>query len=108
MAFKTAGAIALRGALEAAGTVVLEPISSVRVRVPDDLLGDVLGDLSARRGRVQGTDASGGHEQVVRALVPDAELRRYAVELRALTSGRARFSASPAGYDVAPATVRSA
>jgi elongation factor G len=107
MAFKTAGSMALRGALEASGTVVLEPISTVEVRVPDDLLGDVLGDLSARRGKVQGTASAGGRDQVVHAVVPDVELRRYAVELRALTSGRARFSATPAGYDVAPTPARS-
>jgi elongation factor G len=102
MAFKLAGSLAVRGALEAAGTVVLEPISQVRVEVPDDLLGDVLGDLSARRGRVQGTEVLGGGDQLVTALVPEVELRRYAVELRARTSGRASFRTTPAGYDVVP------
>ena len=102
MAFKMAGSLAVRGAVEAAGSVVLEPVSQVRVEVPDELLGDVLGDLSARRGRVQGTEVLGGGDQLVTALVPEAELRRYAVELRARTSGRASFRTTPAGYDVAP------
>lgn len=106
MAFKMAGALALRGAVEAAGTVVLEPISLVEVEVPDDLLGDVLGDLSARRGKVQGTESLGGHDQLVTALVPEVDLRRYAVDLRALTSGRARFSSSGAGHDVATTQAR--
>ncbi|MEX2658954.1 MAG: elongation factor G [Acidimicrobiales bacterium] len=106
MAFKIAGAIALRGAFEAAGSVVLEPISLVEVEVPDDLLGDVLGDLSARRGKVQGTESLGGPDHLVTALVPEEELRRYAVDLRALSSGRARFRASAAGHDVAPAPAR--
>ena len=107
MAFKLAGALALRGAVEAAGAVVLEPVTQVQVEVPDDLLGDVLGDLSARRGKVQGTESLGGHDQLVTALVPEAELRRYAVELRALTSGRAHFRTTPAGYEIAPLPARS-
>lgn len=105
MAFKTAGALALRGAVEAAGTAVLEPISLVEVEVADDLLGDVLADLSARRGKVQGTESLGGHDQLVTALVPEVELRRYAIDLRALTSGSARFRHSAAGHDVAPSPV---
>jgi elongation factor G len=93
MSFRTAGALAFRDALAKAETVVLEPVSLVEVTVPDDSHGDVLGDLNARRGRVQGSEPAGAGEHLVTAVVPEAELRRYAVDLRSLTGGRARFHA---------------
>lgn len=103
MSFKMAGSLALREALNQAGTVVLEPISRLEVTVPTASQGDVLGDLNARRGRVQGTDAIGSHHQVITALVPTAEVQRYAIDLRALTGGRGRFRAEHDHYDVLPA-----
>ncbi len=101
MSFKMAGALAFRTALEKAGVVVLEPISQLMVTVPAELQGDVLGDLHAKRGRVQGTESSDGM-QTITALVPTAELSRYAVDLRALTGGRGRFRVSHDHYDVKP------
>ena len=101
-AFQTAGALALREAGEACGTVLLEPLDEVAVRIPDEHLGAVLGDLSGRRGRVLGTDVAGPGRTVVRAEVPCTELLRYAVDLRAMTSGTATFSRRPARYEVAP------
>jgi elongation factor G len=100
MSFRMASALALREALAAAGPVVLEPISMVTVAVPATMQGDVLGDLNARRGRVQGTDTAGDGRQVITALVPTAEIQRYAVDLRSLTGGRGRFTAEHDHYDV--------
>ncbi|OZM81582.1 elongation factor G-like protein EF-G2 [Pseudonocardia sp. MH-G8] len=101
-AFQTAGALALREAAVACGTVLLEPFDEVSVRVPDEHLGAVLGDLSGRRGRVLGTDVAGVGRTLVQAEVPCAELLRYAVDLRALTAGAATFTRRFARYDVAP------
>jgi elongation factor G len=100
-AFQTAGALALREAATACGTVLLEPLDEVAIRIPDEHLGAVLGDLSGRRGRVLGTDVGGPGRTVVRAEVPCVELLRYAVDLRAMTSGAATFTRTFARYDVA-------
>ncbi|HUA95615.1 MAG TPA: elongation factor G [Acidimicrobiales bacterium] len=99
MSFKMAGALAFRAALEGAGSVVLEPVSLLSVTVPAELQGDVLGDLHAKRARVQGTDSADGL-QTITALVPTAELSRYAVELRAISGGRGRFRVAHDHYDV--------
>jgi elongation factor G len=103
MSFKMAGRLAFRQAIADAGPVLLEPVSLVDVTVPADLQGEVMGDLNARRGRVQGTEMGDGGEQVIIATVPDAELRRYAIDLRSLTSGRGRFHAQHDHYDPLPA-----
>jgi elongation factor G len=102
MAFRQAGRMAFQEALTKAGPVVLEPVSRLDVTVPADLLGDAMGDLNARRGRVQGTSQGDVGEQVIYALVPQAELRRYATELRSITGGRGRFTAEHDHYDVLP------
>ena len=101
-AFQTAGALALREAAQACGVLVLEPYDEVTVRVPDEHLGAVLGDLSGRRGRVMGTDVAGLGRTLVQAEVPQTELLRYAVDLRAMTAGAATFTRRFARYDVAP------
>jgi len=100
-AFQTAGSLALREAADACGTVLLEALDEVTVRIPDEHLGAVLGDLSGRRGRVLGTDVAGPGRTLVRAEVPCAELLRYAVDLRAMTSGTATFTRRFARFDVA-------
>ena len=102
-AFQTAGALALREAAQVCGTVLLEPFDEVAVRIPDAHLGAVLGDLSGRRGRVLGTEVAGPGRTLVRAEVPCVELLRYAVDLRAMTSGTATFTRSFARYAVAMA-----
>jgi elongation factor G len=102
MAFKVAGRLAFRAALAQADAVILEPISRLEVTVPVDLQGDVMGDLNARRGRVQGTETEGDGTQTVIALVPTSEIQRYAIELRSLTGGRGRFRAAHDHYDVLP------
>ena len=107
MSFKMAGILGFREALAKAEPVLLEPISRVEVIVPADLQGDVLGDLNARRGRVLGSDVDARGYQIVVALVPLAELARYAVDLRSLTSGRGRFRRQHDHYDVVPSHLTS-
>ncbi len=103
MAFKTAAALGLKEAMARAGVVVLEPVSLVTVAVPSAYQGDVMGDISTRRGRVNGSETNEHGEQLIRAHIPTGEMTRYAVELRSMTSGRGRFEASHDHYDVLPA-----
>ncbi|UKA51739.1 elongation factor G-like protein EF-G2 [Arthrobacter sp. FW305-123] len=93
-AFQAAGALALREAAAAAKIQLLEPVSSVVISVPDEYVGAVMSDLSGRRGRVTGTTAADGEGTEISAEVPDQELLRYAIELRALTAGTGRFRRS--------------
>ena len=102
MAFRAAGRIGFREAMAKASPVVLEPIMKLDVTVPADLLGDVMGDLNSRRGKVQGTEQGEGGEQTIYALVPESELLRYAIDLRSLTGGRGRFAIAHDHYDVLP------
>ena len=102
MAFKNAAAHGFKEALAAAGVVVLEPINQLTVTVPAGYQGDVMGDITTRRGRVQGSDTADHGEQEITALVPAAELLRYAVELRSMTGGRGRFSVQHHHYDMLP------
>jgi elongation factor G len=103
MAFKIAGRLAIREALAKASPVLLEPISLLEITVPMECQGDVMGDLNARRGRVQGTEAAGEGEQTISAIVPTSEIMRYAVDLRSITGGRGVFTATHDHYDVLPA-----
>jgi elongation factor G len=102
MAFKVAGRLAFRAAMEKAQPVILEPVSRLEVTVPVDLQGDIMGDLNSRRGRVQGTEGAGDGESTVVALVPTSEIQRYAIDLRSLTGGRGRFTADHDHYDMLP------
>jgi len=103
MAFKTAASHGFKQAMAAAGVAVLEPISLLKVTVPPGHQGDVMADITSRRGRVQGTNAVEHGEQEVVALVPTSELGRYAVDLRSMTAGRGRFTTQHDHYDVLPA-----
>ena len=105
MSFKMAGSLAFKEALAKAGPVLLEPISMLEVVVPANMQGDILGDLNSRRGRVQGTDTVDGGLQQITAVVPTAEIQRYAVDLRSLTGGRGKFRAEHDHYDVMPANL---
>jgi elongation factor G len=105
MSFKVAGSMALKEALAAAEVAVLEPVSVLEVDVPDELQGEVLGDLNARRGRVLGAESSGPGRQRITASAPTAEITRYAVDLRSLTGGRGRFTARHDRYDVLPSSL---
>ena len=91
MAFKIAGTMAMREAARAAGPVLLEPIMSVEVVTPEDYMGDVIGDLNARRGRVRGMEERSGL-QVISGEVPLSEMFGYSTQLRSLTQGRASFT----------------
>ena len=92
----------LKEALQKAGAAVLEPISLLTVTVPEGYQGDVLGDLNSRRGRVSGTSSLGNGLHEIVALVPAAEIQRYAVELRSMTGGRGTFIAVHDHYDLLP------
>lgn len=98
MAFQSAGAIALREAANTAGVVLLEPYDEVEVQVPDDLVGTVMSDLAARRGRVVGQDSAEGMA-LVRAHVPASELVRYSIDLRSATHGTGSFTRTFASYE---------
>jgi elongation factor G len=98
-AFRAAGRLGLREALGAGVLATLEPVAEVTVVVPVECVGPVLGDLSARRGRIDGTTTRAG-TMIVTATVPLAELFGYATQLRSRTSGRGTFSTRPAGYAV--------
>ncbi|GII57714.1 elongation factor G 2 [Planotetraspora thailandica] len=103
MAFRTAGRLGLREALRACAMVVLEPLAEVTGTVPDDMVGGVLGDLAARRGRVSGSAARAG-TMVITATVPLAELFGYATRLRSRTQGRGTFTSRAVGYAPVPGT----
>lgn len=102
MSFKMAGRLAFREAMEKASPVVLEPVSALEVTVPAEVQGDIMGDLHARRARVQGTEVGDAGLQVIVAQVPTAELLRYATDLRSRTSGRGSFSTHHDHYEVLP------
>ena len=103
--FKMAGKLAFQAALEAAAPVILEPLSQVEVVIPEESMGDVMGDISSRRGVVQGTDAGDFSQIIIQAIVPTAELVRYAIDLRSITGGRGYFTAQHDRYEVLPAGV---
>ena len=102
MSFKMAGSLGFQEAIAKASPVILEPVSLLEVTVPASYQGDVMGDLNARRGRVQGTETGNDGESVVIAMVPTSEVGRYAVDLRSLTGGRGRFTVRHDHYDVLP------
>jgi len=105
MAFKIAASLAIQKAVREARPTILEPILLLRITVPDDHMGDVTGDLNARRGRIVGMDTAGMGRQVITAHVPETEALRYATELRSMTGGRGSFEASFSHYDEAPDAV---
>jgi elongation factor G len=101
MAFKIAGQMAFKKAAEMAKPVLLEPIMSVEVVTPDEYMGDVMGDLSSRRGRIEGMEAR-GNTQVVRSQIPLSEMFGYSTDLRSRTQGRATYTMQFAKYDEVP------
>lgn len=101
MAFKIAASIGFKNAVADAKPVLLEPIMTMEVAVPDECMGDVIGDLNSRRGKVLGVDPKSG-TQVIRAHVPMAEVLRYSPDLRSMTSGRGSFTMELSGYEEVP------
>ena len=104
MAFKIAGSLAFRKAAEQANPVLLEPIMEVTITAPDEYMGDIMGDLNSRRGRVLGMD-SAGRNQVIKAQVPMAEFLTYAPDLRSMTGGRGIYVMKFSHYDEVPAQI---
>jgi elongation factor G len=104
MAFQIAGSMALKAGVEKAGPVLLEPIMRVEAVVPEQFMGDVIGDLNARRGRIEGIDTR-GNAQVIKAMVPLAEMFGYVGQLRSMTSGRGAYSMEFAHYEPVSASV---
>ncbi|MCL1889724.1 MAG: elongation factor G [Desulfovibrionaceae bacterium] len=104
MAFKIAGSLAFRKAMEQCRPVLLEPIVTLAVSIPDEFMGDVIGDLSSRRGKVLGSDSTAGITEL-KAHVPMSEILRYAPDLRSMTSGQGVFTAEFSHYEEAPPPV---
>ena len=102
MAFKIAGSMGFKNAVEKAKPAILEPIMTMEVTVPDECMGDVIGDLNSRRGKVLGMDTK-GHTQVIKSRVPMSEVLKYAPDLRSLTSGRGEFHLEFSHYEELPA-----
>ncbi|NLM73355.1 MAG: elongation factor G, partial [Clostridiaceae bacterium] len=104
MAFKIAASLAYKEGMKQASPVLLEPICRVEVYVPDEYMGDIIGDLNKRRGRVLGMNPVNGLQQVV-AEVPQAEMFKYATDLRSMTQGRGHFTMKFERYEEAPPNV---
>jgi elongation factor G len=104
MSFKMAGILAFKTVAPKCKPVLLEPLDELEIVAPDEYLGDVMGDLSGRRGQILGTDVDGARRGTkIRAVVPQAELHKYATDLHSLTHGRATFSRRFVGYEEMPA-----
>ncbi len=102
MAFKIAGSMGFKSGAQKAKPVLLEPIMSVEVLVPDAYMGDVIGDLNARRGRIEGMEPRAGGVQAIHGFVPLAEMFGYATDLRSRTQGRGTYTMQFAHYEEAP------
>jgi elongation factor G len=103
-AFKIAASKGFKKGVLQSNPVLLEPIMNMEIIVPDDCMGDVMGDLNSRRGRISGMDAKGG-SQVIKAQVPMSEVLKYASDLTSMTSGRGLFSMGFSHYEEVPAHI---
>ena len=102
IAFKTAAQLAYKAAMPEANPVLLEPVGELKVVVPDSYMGDVIGDLNKRRGRVMGMNPTGDGEQEIEAEVPMAEMTSYAIDLRAMTQSRGSYTFHFVRYEDCP------
>jgi elongation factor G len=106
MSFKMAGILAFKAVAPKCKPVLLEPLDELEIRTPDEYLGDVMGDVSARRGQILGSESlPDGRGTLVRAMIPQAELHLYATELNSMTHGRATFTRRFRGYEEVPPEV---
>ena len=105
MAFKIAGSMAFKDAMQKAGSILLEPIMKVEVTMPEEYMGDVIGDINSRRGRIEGMDDLGGGK-IVRAYVPLSEMFGYSTDLRSKTQGRGNYSMFFEKYEPVPKSVQ--
>jgi elongation factor G len=101
MAFKLAGSVGFKEGIRKSQPAILEPIMRVEAVTPEEFLGDVLGDLNARRGHIEGIETR-GNAQVIRAYVPLADMFGYTTDLRSMTQGRAASTMEPSHYDFVP------
>ena len=101
VSFKLAASQAFKKGFMEAKPVLLEPINEIVVTVPDEYMGDVMGDLSGRRGKIQGMEAE-GHFQIIKAMVPMAEIHKYSTILRSMTQGRGVYKTKFSHYDEMP------
>ena len=106
IAFKTAAQLAYKAALPEASPVLLEPVGELKVKIPDSYMGDILGDLNKRRGRVMGMNPTGDGDQIVEAEVPEAEMMTYAIDLRSMTQSRGSFTFHFVRYEDCPAAAQ--
>jgi len=106
IAFQLAGGLAFRDAAREAGVVLLEPIMDLDVMVPDDSVGDIMGDLSSKRARIEGSEPVGRGWTHIKAKVPQGEILRYSIDLRSKTGGRATFRSTFSHYEEAPSNVQ--
>ncbi|HUL84091.1 MAG TPA: elongation factor G [Actinomycetota bacterium] len=107
MAFQIAGSLALKDGVEKAGVALLEPVVQLAVVVPDSFTGDIMGDLNSKRGKIQGMEQIGGGKQRINALVPQAEVARYVIDLRSMTGGRGAFTMTFSHYEEMPSQLAS-
>jgi elongation factor G len=105
MAFKMAGILALHNAAEKASPILLEPMVNVEVLVPEEYMGDVIGDLNGKRGKILGMEPMAGGKQRVKAVAPQSEMLRYAIDLRSIARGRGSFITEPSHYEQVPSQV---
>jgi len=104
MAFKIAGSMAFKEGCKQGKSVLLEPIMKVEVTVPEEYMGDVIGDINSRRGRMEGMEARSGN-QIIRGFIPLSEMFGYATDLRSKTQGRGIYSMEPSHYEEVPKSV---
>ena len=101
LSFKMAASLAFKEGLKNAKPILLEPIYRLKIAVPSDYLGDVMGDVNKRRGRIMGTDTE-GNTSIITAEIPQAEIKSYTMELRSLTRGSGKFVSEFLGYEDLP------
>ena len=105
MAFKIAGSLAFKKGAEQASPVILEPIVDLKIVVPEQFMGDVMGDLNSRRGKIMGMSPAENGREIIEAQAPMAEVAKYAIDLKAMTQGRGSFSVAVSHYEEVPAKI---
>jgi elongation factor G len=105
MAFKVAGSMAFKKGAAEANPILLEPIMDIEVIVPKEYMGDIIGDLNSKRGKIMGMEESSSGKQAIKAKVPQAEIFKYAIDLRSITQGRGTFSVNFSHFEEVPANI---
>ena len=105
MAFKTAASMAFKDGLPKANPVILEPVGTAKITVPNDCTGDITGDLNRRRGRILGMNPLDNGRTEIEAIIPADEMKKYATDLKAMSNGRGSFVYDVTGYEEAPHNV---